>query len=91
MWNSYLLGLVTGLRKQAQDKLPDAQDVEELLEEVGEKEIGQGTEISALVGKRSPRRPKHPEKFWKVPRSLTVRKRKLYIRQKKMPKSLLSA
>jgi hypothetical protein len=94
MWNCYLLGVVTGLRKRAQE-LPDLEDVAELLEKVEDVQeaeaLEQGAGISEITRKRAPRRPKHPEKFWKVPRSLAVRKRKRYIRQKVMPKSLLSA
>lgn len=75
MSRSYTIGLLLGLCKRAAE---------------GNEMLGGASTAS---GRRAglPRQPKHPEKYIKAPRSLSGRKRRRFVRQRKMPKTLLSA
>jgi hypothetical protein len=75
MSRSYTLGLLLGLCKQAAE---------------GDAMLG-GASLSSVRSGKLPRKPKHPEKYIKAPRSLSGRKRRRFVRQRKMPKKLLSA
>lgn len=75
MSRSYTLGLLLGLCKQAAE---------------GDDLLG-GASVSVVRGAGLPRQPKHPEKYVKAPRSPSGRKRRRFVRQRKMPKKLLSA
>ena len=84
MSRSYTIGLLLGLCKRA------AEGGEGQVEEIINEMLGGASTAS---GRRAglPRQPKHPEKYVKAPRSLSGRKRRRFVRQRKMPKTLLSA
>jgi len=75
MSKCYVLGLLLGLCKRASE---------------GSEMLG-GATLSSIQDSALPRRPKQPEKFLKAPRRITSRKRRRFVRQRKLPKSLLSA
>ena len=75
MSRGYTLGLLLGLCKAAED---DEANFE-------------GDDPGDLREAILPRHPKHPSKFIKSPRQLSVRKRRRFVRQMKLPKPLLSA
>jgi hypothetical protein len=76
MSRSYTIGLLLGLCKKA-------------VEEEGD--LLGGVVFNPPEGGNLPRRPKHPEKMIKAPRRITSRKRRRFVRQRKLPKKLLSA
>jgi hypothetical protein len=75
MSRSYTIGLLLGLCKRAAE---------------GDEMLG-GASVSETRKAGLPRQPKHPEKYIKAPRSISGRKRRRFVRQRKMPKKLLSA
>jgi len=79
MSRSYTLGLLLGLLKTAEEA--DEEEMPEFESETVEDVQDQGM----------PRQPKHIPKYIKAPRSLTGRKRRRIVRQRKLPKPLLSA
>ena len=80
MSKAFALGMLVGLRKRAEDEAEEA-----MLEGL------ESDSLEDVSRRKPPREPKHVPKFLKAPRRITERKKRRMVRQRMMPKSLVSA
>lgn len=84
MSKAYALGLLLGLYKRAADEA-DEEVLEEALKGL------ESVSLEDVSSSKLPREPKHVPKFIKAPRRITERKKRRLVRQRMIPKPLVSA